>query len=69
MFLFLLRAFLIFWILSILYRWLSRLYALRSDQKTTSDIRNSTNAPDDLSHTGTITDADFEEIMDDDRSP
>ena len=66
MFLFLLRAFLIFWILSILYRWLSRLYAPRGDQ---NDIRHSTNVPDDLSHTGTITDADFEEIMDDDRSP
>ncbi len=69
MFLFLLRAVLIFWILSILYRWFSRLYITRGDQKTTPRTRHSANTPDNLSHTGTITDADFEEIVDDDRNP
>ncbi|MFC1551271.1 hypothetical protein ACFL6P_01775 [Candidatus Latescibacterota bacterium] len=56
-----LRFILIFWIVSVLLRWFRRL-GTSGEKGTSGDMGNKANAPVDLGQTGSIDDAEFEEI-------
>ena len=57
----LLRFILIFWIVSVLLRWFRRL-GTSGGKSTPVDIGNNANAPVNLGQSGSIDDAEFEEI-------
>ena len=63
MFLFLARILLIWWIITILFRWLGRLSA-PENSKTSPPGSTKSDKDIDFVHSGTIEDADFEEIED-----
>lgn len=62
MFIFILRVLVIYWILSILIRWFSRLGSSGKSAGTVDGKRQNTNIPADINHSGKIDDAEFEEI-------
>ncbi len=62
MFIYILRFLLLFWIISILFRWFRRLGSSGKDSGTVIGNRKKANAPVDINHTGRIDDAEFEEI-------
>ena len=62
MFLYILRFILIFWIISVLFRWFRRLGPSSKDSGTVIGNRKKANTPADMNHTGRIDDAEFEEI-------
>jgi hypothetical protein len=61
-FLTLLRILLIWWILTIIFRWVGRLGSSKSDTRTVADSNKKSNAFSDIPFEGEIEDADFEEI-------
>ena len=63
MFLFLLRVILIWWILSVLFKWLGKLSAHRENTTGTADS-NARHSDINVVHSGKIEDAEFEEIDD-----
>ena len=62
MFIYILRFLLLFWIISILFRWFRRLGSSSKESDTVIGNRKKANAPVDINHAGRIDDAEFEEI-------
>ncbi|MBN1293214.1 MAG: hypothetical protein JXB48_15355 [Candidatus Latescibacteria bacterium] len=61
MFTYLLRILLIWWLLTILLKWVGKYFKSPSERQSTPQQTNTQNDPD-VVHSGSIEDADFEEM-------